>query len=170
MGRFLKFSGTTLMLVLAWQLAGDGSSNFLGVNDIAAGGLRGRLRHLDTAAEAQTTTQSSGAEAGTEIVASEEWQPPDNQRPRRKGRHRSQDKSPDNTKTKTASAEKKEQAPAAVSTEDTLPIGTVVGRLPGDCQAEVVSRVSYSNCGGTYYRAAFQGSNLVYVVVDNPQP
>jgi len=27
-----------------------------------------------------------------------------------------------------------------------------------------MSGVQYNNCGGVYYRAAFQGSNLVYVV------
>jgi len=31
-------------------------------------------------------------------------------------------------------------------------------------QAEVRDGVEYQNCGGVYYRAAFQGSNLVYVV------
>jgi len=42
--------------------------------------------------------------------------------------------------------------------------GAVVNALPDGCVAETVSGVEYQNCGGVYYRAAFQGNNLVYVV------
>jgi hypothetical protein len=42
--------------------------------------------------------------------------------------------------------------------------GAVVNALPAGCVAETVSGVEYQNCGGVYYRAAFQGNNLVYVV------
>jgi hypothetical protein len=48
------------------------------------------------------------------------------------------------------------------------PIGTVVQALPGGCASVVVSGVSYSDCGGVFYKAAFQGNNLVDVVVEKP--
>jgi hypothetical protein len=43
-------------------------------------------------------------------------------------------------------------------------VGTVVPALPAGCAPEAVGGVEYYRCGGVYYRAAFQGSNLVYVV------
>ena len=42
--------------------------------------------------------------------------------------------------------------------------GAVVSALPAGCKPETREGVEYQNCGGVYYRAAFQGSNLVYVV------
>jgi hypothetical protein len=42
--------------------------------------------------------------------------------------------------------------------------GAVVSALPAGCKPETRSGVEYQNCGGVYYRAAFQGDNLVYVV------
>jgi hypothetical protein len=42
--------------------------------------------------------------------------------------------------------------------------GAVVSALPAGCKPEVRSGVEYQNCGGVYYRSAFQGNNLVYVV------
>lgn len=42
--------------------------------------------------------------------------------------------------------------------------GAVVTSLPAGCKPETRSGVEYQNCGGVYYRAAFQGNNLVYVV------
>ena len=42
--------------------------------------------------------------------------------------------------------------------------GAVVTALPAGCKPEIRDGVEYQNCGGVYYRAAFQGSNLVYVV------
>lgn len=44
------------------------------------------------------------------------------------------------------------------------PTGTVVSALPAGCKPEVKDGVEYQNCGGVLYRAAFQGSTLVYVV------
>ena len=44
-----------------------------------------------------------------------------------------------------------------------LPLGTVVSTLPAGCTAKTVSNVEYYQCGGNYYRAVFQGNNLVYV-------
>jgi hypothetical protein len=43
-------------------------------------------------------------------------------------------------------------------------VGTVVNALPAGCKPESKSGVEYQNCGGVYYRSAFQGNNLVYVV------
>ena len=34
--------------------------------------------------------------------------------------------------------------------------------------AVLIIGVSYSDCGGVFYKAAFQGNNLVYVVVEKP--
>jgi hypothetical protein len=42
--------------------------------------------------------------------------------------------------------------------------GAVVTALPDGCKPETRDGVEYQNCGGVYYRAAFQGNNLVYVV------
>ena len=44
-----------------------------------------------------------------------------------------------------------------------LPLGTVVPALPAGCTQVVQGGVQYSKCGANYYRAVFQGNNLVYV-------
>jgi hypothetical protein len=45
-----------------------------------------------------------------------------------------------------------------------VPIGTVVHALPPGCAATPIGGVEYYNCApGVYYRAVFQGNNLVYV-------
>ncbi len=62
------------------------------------------------------------------------------------------------------------QQQAAAQPAQTVPIGTVVPQLPAGCAAVVVSGVSYSDCGGAFYKTAFQGNNLVYVVVAKPMP
>jgi hypothetical protein len=41
--------------------------------------------------------------------------------------------------------------------------GTVVSTLPAGCKQEAKNGVEVQNCGGVYYRAGFQGNNLVYV-------
>jgi len=48
------------------------------------------------------------------------------------------------------------------------PIGTVAQALPSGCASVVVNSVSYSDCGGVFYKPAMQGNNLVYVVVEKP--
>ena len=58
-------------------------------------------------------------------------------------------------------------APAAAAGHR-LAVGTVVTTLPAGCTQQAVGGVEYQVCGGNYYRAAFQGNNLVYVV-QNPQ-
>jgi len=47
-------------------------------------------------------------------------------------------------------------------------IGTVVTALPAGCVSEPNGDVQYFRCGNAYYRAAFQGNNLVYAVVAKP--
>jgi hypothetical protein len=60
------------------------------------------------------------------------------------------------------------QAPAPAVSVSSVPIGTVVQALPAVCTSVVVGDVSYSKCNGAFYKAAFQGNNLVYVVVPDP--
>ncbi len=57
-----------------------------------------------------------------------------------------------------------QQAAAAARPAGAPAIGTVVNTLPDGCVAEVQGGVEYQNCGGVYYRAAFQGNKLIYVV------
>ncbi len=64
--------------------------------------------------------------------------------------------------TSAAAASAPRPAPPPAATP--LPVGTVVAALPSGCVSAPVSGVEYYLCGGTYYRAAFQGNNLVYVV------
>jgi hypothetical protein len=44
------------------------------------------------------------------------------------------------------------------------PVGAVVAMLPPGCASTVLNGVEYHRCGDTYYQAAMQGNNLVYVV------
>lgn len=53
------------------------------------------------------------------------------------------------------------QQPVAPS--GSLPLGTVVYSLPGGCTDTPVGGVDYHYCGGNFYRAVFQGNQLVYV-------
>jgi len=57
------------------------------------------------------------------------------------------------------------QAPApAIHPRDAPPIGSIVTTLPAGCETTTKGGVQYNDCNGVFYRAAFQGSNLVYVV------
>ena len=49
-----------------------------------------------------------------------------------------------------------------------VPVGTIVQTLPEKCTAVTVGNVQYQDCNNTFYKAAFQGNNLVYVVVEKP--
>ena len=53
--------------------------------------------------------------------------------------------------------------PAAAAPGHALPLGTVVASLPAGCTQLVSGGIQYSKCGANYYRAVFQGNNLVYV-------
>ena len=57
-----------------------------------------------------------------------------------------------------------QQQAAAARPAGAPAVGTVVNALPAGCKPETRSGVEYQNCGGVYYRSAFQGNNLVYVV------
>jgi hypothetical protein len=54
------------------------------------------------------------------------------------------------------------QPPPAASGQP-LPLGTVVSALPAGCVATPVGGENYYYCGGNFYQAKYQGSNLVYV-------
>ena len=63
------------------------------------------------------------------------------------------------------SATAQQQQQAAASRPPGAPaVGAVVSALPAGCKPETRNGVEFQNCGGVYYRAAFQGNNLVYVV------
>jgi hypothetical protein len=55
-------------------------------------------------------------------------------------------------------------AAAAAQQAAKLPVGTTVSALPNGCTTINLGGVDYFNCAGTYYRAAFQSNNIVYVV------
>ncbi len=52
---------------------------------------------------------------------------------------------------------------AAAPAAGAMPIGTVVTTLPAGCTPVTSGGVEYQSCGSNYFRAAFQGSQLVYV-------
>lgn len=65
-----------------------------------------------------------------------------------------------------ASTTQQQAAPAQPATapeSGAQPIGTVVSTLPAGCSPVDVGGTEYQKCGPDYYRAAFQGNNLVYV-------
>ena len=49
-----------------------------------------------------------------------------------------------------------------------VPVGTIVQALPQGCIPVTVGNVQFQKCNEVFYRAAFQGNSLVYVVVDKP--
>jgi biotin carboxyl carrier protein len=62
-------------------------------------------------------------------------------------------------------AAQKPPAPAAAAATAGAPaVGTIVKTLPAGCTQEAKGGVEYQRCGNVYYRAAFQGNSLVYVV------
>ena len=63
-----------------------------------------------------------------------------------------------------AAAAKAASAPPPAPAAGPVPIGTVVQVLPPGCVPAPIKGVQYQDCGGNFYRAAFQGNNLVYVV------
>jgi membrane protein involved in colicin uptake len=63
-----------------------------------------------------------------------------------------------------AAAQASAAADAARAAASALPIGTMVPSLPPGCQSTVIGGINYFNCGGVFYRAGFQGNNVVYIV------
>ncbi|MCK7597647.1 hypothetical protein M0G74_10245 [Microbulbifer sp. CAU 1566] len=47
-------------------------------------------------------------------------------------------------------------------------VGGMVYSLPGECVERVVNDVTYKNCGGTWYRPSYAGTQVVYEVVPAP--
>ncbi|MEX2519186.1 MAG: hypothetical protein WD969_07645 [Paracoccaceae bacterium] len=47
-------------------------------------------------------------------------------------------------------------------------IGAVVSTLPPSCTNYTYTGIAYRNCGGTWYQPQYSGSNVTYIVVDNP--
>jgi hypothetical protein len=58
-------------------------------------------------------------------------------------------------------------AGAAVATAAV--VGSVVHTLPPQCVSTVVGNVAYQQCGSTWYRPQYAGSNVTYVVVNPPR-
>lgn len=67
------------------------------------------------------------------------------------------------------SATAQQQAAAAAAAGKPLPLGTVVAALPLGCTSTPVGGVEHYYCGANFYRAAFQGNNLVYVTTAQPK-
>jgi hypothetical protein len=57
-----------------------------------------------------------------------------------------------------------QQQAAAARPAGAPAVGTIVSALPSGCVPEDKAGVEYQKCAGVYYRSAFQGNNLVYVV------
>jgi hypothetical protein len=60
------------------------------------------------------------------------------------------------------------QPAAPAPSPSAVPIGSVVEALPQKCVAVTVANNQYQDCNNTFYRTAFMGNKLVYVVVDKP--
>src|SRR6266576_2273115 len=63
-----------------------------------------------------------------------------------------------------AAANAEAAAAAAQRAAAALPIGAMVPSLPPGCSSTVINGVNFFNCGGIFYRAGFQGNNVVYIV------
>jgi hypothetical protein len=48
-------------------------------------------------------------------------------------------------------------------------VGSVVHTLPPSCSSMVVGNVAYQQCGSSWYRPAYAGSQVTYTVVEAPQ-
>lgn len=70
--------------------------------------------------------------------------------------------------TAAAASSASQQQLAAAQSASGVPIGTVADALPAGCTAVTVGNSEYQDCGGSFYKAAFQGNKLVYVVVQRP--
>jgi hypothetical protein len=53
---------------------------------------------------------------------------------------------------------------AAPKPAPAVAVGTIVATLPPGCVSAPIGGVNYFDCGGVFYRPAFQSNNLVYVV------
>jgi hypothetical protein len=62
----------------------------------------------------------------------------------------------------------KQAAPPPAAPPPPPPVGAVVSSLPSGCTEKTVSGTAYHQCGQTWYRAAFEGNQLVYVTTAPP--
>jgi hypothetical protein len=66
-------------------------------------------------------------------------------------------------------AETQKQTPPPPAAPPPPPaVGSVVSSLPSGCTEKQVSGTVYHQCGQTWYRAAFEGNQLVYVTTAPP--
>lgn len=49
-----------------------------------------------------------------------------------------------------------------------IAVGAIVNSLPPSCTNYTYSGIAYRNCGGTWYQPQYSGSNVTYIVVNNP--
>jgi hypothetical protein len=107
-----------------------------------------RVVVAETTAVAATTTASTSATAQQQAATAQQQQATAQQQ----------------AATAQQQAATAQQQAAAARPAGAPAVGTVVNTLPAGCKPETKSGVEYQNCGGVYYRSAFQGNNLVYVV------
>ena len=74
--------------------------------------------------------------------------------------------SADTAAASSAAASQQQAAPAQTSSG--VAVGTVVQALPAGCKSVTVGDTQYQDCADSFYKTAFQGNNLVYVVVEKP--
>lgn len=67
-----------------------------------------------------------------------------------------------------AAAQKAAAQQQAAPPPATPAVGTVVSTLPAGCTKKTVSGAEYHQCGATWYKAAFEGDQLVYVTTPPP--
>ena len=74
--------------------------------------------------------------------------------------------SADTAAASSAAASQQQAAPAQTSSG--VAVGTVAQALPAGCKSVKVGDTQYQDCADSFYKTAFQGNNLVYVVVEKP--
>lgn len=114
---------------------------------VSAAGVARRTTRRVVAAEAATATAATTATAQQQAATAQQQQATAQQQ----------------AATAQQQAATAQQQAAATRPAGAPPVGTVVSTLPAGCKPETNNGVEYQNCGGVYYRAAFQGNNLVYV-------
>ncbi len=60
------------------------------------------------------------------------------------------------------------RAPVGAAVAGALVVGAIVSTLPPSCRTLIVDGISYHRCDGVYYEPSYRGTDVVYVVVDDP--